>query len=93
MVLIVNLISYDFLLWKLFHSWNIPSISIDCECKGATAVANRRRSTFPYMYVISILGNSLCNSKITRFQIHFVKFCRSRREFQRTARWQTIPSF
>ena len=33
-------------------------------------------STFPYMYVFFILGNSLCNSKICCFQIHFVDFHR-----------------
>ena len=49
LVFIVNLIRHDFLLWQLFHLWNIPTISVDCECKEVTEVGNRRRSTFPYM--------------------------------------------
>ena len=52
-------------------------------------------STFPYMMVISILGNCHCNSKVCCFQIHFVLFYRSRRELQRIAAvmLQTISSF
>ena len=47
--------------------------------------------TFPYMWVFSILGNSLCNSKICCFQIHFVT---SYRNIQMAAiMLQTIPSF
>ena len=49
MVIIVNLIRHDFLLWQIFYLWNIPTISVDCEWKGVTAVGNRKRSTFPYM--------------------------------------------
>ena len=82
MVFIVNLIRHDFPLWELFHLWKFPTISNDCECKGAAAVGSRRRSTFPYMLVVFILGNNLCNSKISCFQIHFVNFYRSRKELQ-----------
>ena len=90
LVFIVNLIRHDFFLWQFFHLWNIPTISVDCECKGVTAVGNRRSITFPYMSVISILGNSLCNSNYGCFQVHFVNFYRSRRELQRTAGWQPL---
>ena len=83
LVFIVNLIRHDFVLWKRFHIWNIPTNSNYCECKGATAVGNRRRSTFPCMKEISILGNSHCNSKNFWFQIQFVNFYRSWRELQR----------
>ena len=41
LVYIVNLIRHDFLLRELFHLWNIPTISVDCKCKGATGVGSR----------------------------------------------------
>ena len=48
-------------------------------------------STLPYMYGISLLGHSLCNSEICCFQIHFVN---SYRSIQMAAiMLQTIPSF
>ena len=48
-------------------------------------------STFPYVWVISKLGNSLCKSKFCCFQIHFVNFYRS---VQMAAIMsQTNPSF
>ena len=90
LLFIVNLIRHDFFLWKLFHLWNTPTISVDCECKGVTAVGNLRSITFPYMWVYSILGNSLCNSNYFCFQIHFVIFYRSGRKLQRTAGWQPL---
>ena len=81
-----------------FHLWNFPTISVDCDCKGVTAVGNRRSITFPLMQVISILGNSLFKSNYCCFQNHFVNFYRSRRELQRTAGCQPLcykqsPSF
>ena len=92
---LVNLIWHDFILWKLFHLWNNTTISVDCECKGATAVGSRRRSTFPYIEVISILGNSFCNSKTSGFQINLSTFIASKRSFAKMAAimLQTIPSF
>ena len=48
-------------------------------------------SIIPYMYVISISGNSLCNSKVCCFQSHFVNFYRI---IQMAAiMLQAIPSF
>ena len=41
-----------------FPFMNYPTISVDCECKGATAVGSRRHKTFPYVSVFSIVGNS-----------------------------------
>ena len=57
--------------------------------------SGRSTNTFPFMKVISILGNSLCFSKICCFHIHFVIFYPCRRDLQRMAAimLQTIPSF
>ena len=58
------------------------TISIDSQCMT---------STFLYMYVILILGINFCFSKICRFQIQFVNFCRS---IQMSVNMlQTFPSF
>ena len=80
LVFIVNLIRHDFRLW------NIPTISVNAEC---------RTITFPYKYVISILTISFCKSKICCSQIQFVNFYRSRRELQRlaTIMLQAVPKF
>ena len=68
MVFVVNLIRYDLLLWEYFNLWNIPTFSINSV---------RMTCTFPFLQVISIVGNSLCNSKVCCFQIHSVTFYRS----------------
>ena len=82
LVIIVNLIMYDLLLWDFLHVWSIPTISIDSECMA---------STFPYMKVISKLVNRLFNSKICCFHIHSVDFYRS---IQMTVNMlQLIPNF
>ena len=41
LVFIVNLIRHYFFLWEFFHLWNILTISVDCECKGATPERSR----------------------------------------------------
>ena len=41
LVFIVNLIRHDSVLWELLHLWNNPTVSVDCECKEATAVGSR----------------------------------------------------
>ena len=54
-------------------------------------MGGREVGTFPYMSVISTLGNSLCNSKICCFQILSVNFYRSNQ--MAALLLQRIPSF
>ena len=89
LVIIVNLIRPDFLIWELFHLWNIPTISVDCECKGATVDGRQAHfhicRYFPYLVIVFVI------QKFVFFQIHFVNFHRS---IQMAAiKLQTIPSF
>ena len=88
LVFLGNLIRLDPFLMGIFPFREYYYRFNRCGCKGATAVGNccgrerertagRSLSIFPYVWVISILGNSLFNSKVCCFQIHFVNFYRS----------------